>query len=170
MTRVDAVLYPLDRLAHSAFADEFGKHRGTDIFAPVGTPVVAVDAGAVRFGTDPLGGNVANLTTPDGTRYYYAHLSRFNGADRSINAGDVLGYVGNTGNAAHTSSHLHFEIHPKGGDAIDPYPLLADVAPAGSATKPVQPVQYAAASSSSTDSTELAVALALLWWWSKHGG
>jgi murein DD-endopeptidase MepM/ murein hydrolase activator NlpD len=120
--------FPLD--AASAFSDEFGRHQGTDIFAPVGTPVVAVDMGQVRFTTDPKGGIVAYLKTSDGTTYYYAHLSATQGQDRFIAAGDVLGYVGTTGNAAGTSPHLHFEVHPQGSAPVNPYPLLAAMDPA----------------------------------------
>lgn len=101
-------------------------HQGTDIMADRGVPVVAVEAGEVRYGTDPLGGNIATLTTTDRTRYYYAHLDHFEGGPRMVAAGDVIGYVGNTGNAATTPPHLHFEVHPNGGDAINPYPLLRE--------------------------------------------
>ena len=105
------------------------KHDGVDIFAPEGTPLLAVDDGVASFGTDPLGGNVINLRAPDGTRYYYAHLSRFEGGSRSVRAGELLGYVGTTGNAVGKPPHLHFEAHPAFGGAspggpIDPFPLL----------------------------------------------
>jgi len=100
-------------------------HEGNDLFAGEGAPLVAVDDGEVRFGTDPLGGNVANLRAPDGTRYYYAHLSAYSGVNRTVRAGEVIGYMGHTGNAANTPTHLHFEVHPSGGPAVNPYPLLA---------------------------------------------
>jgi murein DD-endopeptidase MepM/ murein hydrolase activator NlpD len=164
------MLFPVDPEGRPSFADEFGtKHLGTDIFAAAGTPVVAVDAGMVRYGTDPLGGNVANLTALDGTRYYYAHLSSFEGGNRAVGPGDVLGYVGNTGNAASTSPHLHFEAHPGGGDAIDPFPMLAQVAPAGAARggpRVALPVQSARADAASSGLGFLL----LLWWWSKQRG
>jgi murein DD-endopeptidase MepM/ murein hydrolase activator NlpD len=108
-------------------------HHGTDIFAAEGARVVAVDAGLVRFDVDPLGGNVAYLRADDGTTYYYAHLSRYEGADRRVATGEAIGYVGRTGNAAHTAPHLHFEVHPAGGAAVNPYPLLT-IAPRGSAS------------------------------------
>ena len=104
--------------------DTMRKHLGNDLMSPTGTPLLAVDDGEVRFGTDPLGGNVANLRVSDGTRYYYAHLSAFEGGNRSVRAGDVIGYVGATGNAAGGPSHCHLEVHPNNGPAVDPYPYL----------------------------------------------
>ena len=100
------------------------KHLGNDLMSPSGTPLLAVADGSVRFGTDPKGGNIAKVTEPDGTFYYYAHLERFQGSNRPVKAGDVIGYVGTTGNAAGGPSHCHFEVHPGGGAAVDPYPLL----------------------------------------------
>lgn len=103
----------------------FRKHLGNDLFAPQGTPVVAVDHGTVRFGTDTLGGNVANLTSSfDGNRYYYAHLSAWEGQPRVVEPGEVIGYVGMTGNAQGTVPHLHFEMRPGGGSPVDPAPAL----------------------------------------------
>jgi murein DD-endopeptidase MepM/ murein hydrolase activator NlpD len=123
-------------------------HKGTDILADEGTPVVAVDDGAVKFGTDPLGGNVATLNAPDRTRYYYAHLNGFEGKARAVKAGDVIGYVGMTGNAAQTGiNHLHFEVHPDGGDAVNPYPLLQEAAVVRWAPTLVQRVVSPAAAS-----------------------
>lgn len=103
-----------------------GGHQGVDIFASEGTPLVAVDAGTVRFGTDPLGGNVANLFSDDGNHYYYAHLSAFEGANRRVAAGEVIGFVGTTGNARGTRAHVHFEVHPckTGRCAVDPSPII----------------------------------------------
>lgn len=101
------------------------KHLGNDLFAPEGTPVVAVDFGQVRFGTDPLGGNVANLTSSfDGNRYYYAHLRAWEGQPRNVEPGEVIGYVGTTGNAQGTPPHVHFEMRPGGGSVINPYSSL----------------------------------------------
>lgn len=100
-------------------------HLGNDLFASEGTPLLAVEAGDVRFGTDPLGGNVANLKgLEDGTRYYYAHLSAFEGSNRRVLAGEIIGYLGKTGNAATTLPHVHFEVHPGGGEAVNPFPLI----------------------------------------------
>lgn len=99
-------------------------HAGNDLFSNEGVPLLAVDDGDVRFGSDPLGGNIANLRSPDGTRYYYAHLVRFQGTNRFARAGEIIGYMGRTGNAANTPVHLHFEVHPGGGAAVNPFPLL----------------------------------------------
>jgi murein DD-endopeptidase MepM/ murein hydrolase activator NlpD len=89
-------------------------HYGVDLCAPTGTPLLAVDDGRVHFGIDPKGGNVAILHAQDGVAYYYAHLQRFEGVDRQVQAGDVIGYVDMTGNAASTVPHVHFEAWPSG--------------------------------------------------------
>jgi Peptidase family M23 len=121
-------VFPVRGLA--AFSSEFTppRHNGVDIFAERGTPVVAPEDGEVRFGHDPLGGTVFNLRTPGGLRYYGAHLDATQGQDRSVRAGDVLGYVGTSGNAKGTSPHLHFEVHGADGAPFDPYPLLNESA------------------------------------------
>jgi murein DD-endopeptidase MepM/ murein hydrolase activator NlpD len=115
----------------ASYTDDFAdprsggrSHAGNDLLAAEGTPILAVDDGDARYGTDPLGGNIVNLRAPDGTRYYYAHLSAFEGVNRPVRASEVLGYVGKTGNAANGPPHLHFEMHPGGGDAVDPYTSL----------------------------------------------
>jgi murein DD-endopeptidase MepM/ murein hydrolase activator NlpD len=103
-------------------------HEGNDIFAPMGTPLLATENGVIaNVGVGTLGGTKLWVYGESGTQYYYAHLIAY--ADGivegvHVRAGDVIGYVGNTGNAITTPPHLHFEIHPEGGDAIDPYPLL----------------------------------------------
>lgn len=122
-----------------SFRDDFGEprmfgtayahlHQGTDVFAASGTPLLACERGVlVRIGTDLLGGTKLWLVGASNTRYYYAHLSAFApgvAEGKAVQAGDVVGYVGNTGNAATTPSHLHFEVHPDGGPAVNPYPLL----------------------------------------------
>ncbi|MCP4434304.1 MAG: peptidoglycan DD-metalloendopeptidase family protein [Actinomycetia bacterium] len=103
-------------------------HQGTDIFAPMGTPLVAAESGEVfKVGQVGLGGNRLWVRGDSGTEYYYAHLIAFaegmvDGV--RVNAGDVVGYVGDTGNAKGTPPHLHFQVHPNGGDPVNPYPLL----------------------------------------------
>ncbi len=113
----------------TAFTDDFGAprsghtHGGIDMFAAEGTPLVAVAAGSVSFGTDPAGGNDAYVNAK-GNTYFYAHLSGFAGGPRSVAQGEVIGYVGHTGDAQ--GPHLHFEIRVGGpnGTRIDPYPTL----------------------------------------------
>lgn len=98
-------------------------HRGTDMFADYGTPVVAVVGGnAVDYGWDNAGGNGVFLLGDDGNRYYYAHLDDFADLGR-VEQGDVVGYVGDSGNATGTP-HLHFELHPGGSGWTNPYPTL----------------------------------------------
>jgi murein DD-endopeptidase MepM/ murein hydrolase activator NlpD len=111
----------------SSFTDTFGAprgdisngwHHGDDIFAPLGAPLLAVASGTVfSVGWNKLGGNRLWLRDGQGNLFYYAHLSAFsplavNG--NKVNAGDVVGFVGNTGDAQGTPFHLHFEIHPVG--------------------------------------------------------
>jgi murein DD-endopeptidase MepM/ murein hydrolase activator NlpD len=99
-------------------------HLGNDLFADDGTPVLAPDDGALRFAVDPIGGPSFYLKADDGTTYYGTHLSAYEGSARRVAAGDVIAYVGHGGNAANTPSHLHFEVHPGGGSAVDPFPFL----------------------------------------------
>jgi len=113
----------------TAFGDTWGaarsggrSHEGVDMMSPRGTPVVAVVAGSVTMKTNTLGGNAIWLTSVDGAKYYYAHLSAWEGGSRGVAAGETIGYVGATGNT--TANHLHFEIHPGGGAAINPYPTV----------------------------------------------
>ena len=112
-----------------AFGDTWGaarsggrSHEGVDMMAALGTPVVAVVSGSVQMKTTNLGGNSAWVTGNDGNKYFYAHLNGWEGSSRSVSAGEVIGYVGHTGNT--TANHLHFEIHPGGGAAINPYPTV----------------------------------------------
>ncbi len=121
------------------FGDSFGAprmlgtgyehaHQGTDIMAPFGTSLLACERGLItEMGSDVLGGTKLWLKGESGTYYYYAHLSAF--ADgltvgTVVDAGEVVGLVGDTGNAKGGAPHLHFEIHPDGGMAVNPYPLL----------------------------------------------
>ena len=102
------------------------KHEGIDIFAKRGTPVLAATEGIVlRVGTNRLGGQVVWVLGPGGQRHYYAHLDSYGDvrAGMRIPAGKIVGYVGNTGNAATTPPHLHYGIYTAGG-AINPYPFL----------------------------------------------
>lgn len=109
-----------------SYADTWGaarsggrRHEGTDIMSPSGTPLVAMEAGRVEFRSNKLGGLTLRLYGASGTRYYYAHLSRYEGSNRSVAAGDVVGYIGRTGNTS--ANHLHLQVHPGGGRAVNPY-------------------------------------------------
>lgn len=114
-------------------------HEGIDIFARRGTPVVSSTEGIVtKVGTNRLGGLVVWVLGPGGQRHYYAHLDRYADVEAGmrIEAGRVLGYVGDTGNAKGTPPHLHYGVYDMGG-AINPYPMLrAEPAAASPAQRP----------------------------------
>jgi murein DD-endopeptidase MepM/ murein hydrolase activator NlpD len=95
------------------------RHQGVDITGERGTPIVAAQTGAINFKRNRLGGNAAWLTTSLGNKFYYAHLDSFEGDSRDVREGDVIGYVGSTGNAQ--GPHLHFEVHFE-GHVGNPYP------------------------------------------------
>ena len=103
-------------------------HEGNDIFANFGTPVVAVaDGELANVGTLPISGNRLWVYADSGDQFFYAHMSAFSANavnGRRVEKGEVLGYVGNTGDAEPTPPHVHFEIHPGGGDAVDPNAFL----------------------------------------------
>lgn len=104
------------------------KHKGVDIFARRGTPVVAATAGRVRSVRDRgLGGKQVWLYDSKRRQsLYYAHLdSQLVRKDQWVKTGDTLGLVGNTGNARNTRPHLHFSIYRRGYGAIDPHPFIA---------------------------------------------
>jgi murein DD-endopeptidase MepM/ murein hydrolase activator NlpD len=127
----------------SSFTDTFGAaravvtwHHGEDIFGPLGAPLLAVADGTVfSVGWNDIGGYRFWLEDDEGNQFYYAHLSAFsplavNG--RRVKAGDVIGFMGNTGDAQSTPYHLHFEFHPvellpMGYDGVvNPNPFLRD--------------------------------------------
>jgi len=103
-------------------------HQGIDLFAARGTPVVAVADGSLfNVGYNGLGGWRLWLRDRAGNGFYYAHLSAYapvaaEGA--SVTRGTVVGYVGDSGDARGTPTHLHFEIHPGGGGPVPPYPIV----------------------------------------------
>jgi len=107
------------------------RHEGIDIFAPRGTPVVATTRGRItRIGTNALGGKVVWVLGPGRQLHYYAHLDEIaaRAAGDWVTPGELLGRVGNTGNARGGPTHLHYGIYAAGG-AINPYPQLAPVLP-----------------------------------------
>ncbi len=115
-----------------AFTNDWGqprsggrRHQGNDILSLRGTPVVANVSGRVRPHQSGLGGISYYLTGDDGNTYYGTHLDSLSGASGPVAQGEVLGYVGNSGNAAGGPTHLHFEIHPGGGGAVNPFPTLS---------------------------------------------
>jgi hypothetical protein len=128
-----------------------GWHHGDDIFANLGTPVVAVADGTLnRVGWERLGGWRLWVRDRVGDEFYYAHLSGYSMLalrSKHVKAGEVLGFVGNTGDAFTTVPHLHFEIHPRsllhlGYDgAVDPTSYLRSWPHMGKFTvgRPVHP-------------------------------
>ena len=133
-----ALALPVHGVKRAALHSSFGeprsghrKHQGIDIFARRGTPVVAAAEGVVvRIGTtDRLGGNTVWVAGKPSTLYYYAHLDRHRAGlyvGQHVEAGELLGYVGNTGNARTTPPHLHFGVYPavRAFWPVDPTPLL----------------------------------------------
>lgn len=97
-------------------------HEGNDLFVSRGTPVRAPVGGTVEFKTGTIGGLQFRLMGNDGVTYIGTHMDRF-GQDGTVRAGDVIGYVGNSGNAVGTSPHLHFGMYYK-GTVVNPYPTL----------------------------------------------
>jgi murein DD-endopeptidase MepM/ murein hydrolase activator NlpD len=135
---------PVEGVAPGDVADTWGdprsggarRHEGIDIFAARRTPVVSATRGiVVRRGENPLGGRVVTVLGPGGWRHYYAHLQGWAGhavGDR-VEAGEVIGFVGTSGNAPPNAPHLHYGVYAAGG-AVNPYPLLAPAGPGADGT------------------------------------
>ncbi len=105
----------------------FRFHMGTDVFAAHGTPVRAPVDGTVTSGSGSLGGLFVKVFQPAGTYFYMAHLSGLvEGFQEgmAVKTGDIVGYVGNSGNARTTPPHVHLGIYTAGRDATDPKPIL----------------------------------------------
>ena len=104
-------------------------HQGIDLFAEIGTPIVAISDGTLfKVGWNAVGGWRFWLRDRWGNTFYHAHLSAFAPAAKegaTVKAGTVIGFVGNTGDARTTPPHLHFEIHPSGGDPVPPFPYVS---------------------------------------------
>lgn len=106
---------------------QFRYHLGLDMMAPYGTPVVASADGVARISSSALGGLSVRVVQPDGTYFYLAHLSGTAEGLRdgdAVTLGQVVGYVGDSGNARGGSPHLHFAIHPQGRDPVPPKPIV----------------------------------------------
>lgn len=122
-----------------SYIDDFGfprvghTHQGNDVFAPAGTPIRAPFVGTAEEGFDGLGGIVVHVYGSANADYVYnAHMSAHVGVDgQQVQPGDIIGLVGNTGNAAGTPPHDHFEYHPGGGSAVSPYVYLNEVCGVG---------------------------------------
>ncbi|WP_275562876.1 M23 family metallopeptidase [Streptomyces sp. 5-6(2022)] len=97
-------------------------HTGIDFPVSYGTPVMAATDGTVRTQWNDAYGNMVILTSPDGTETWYCHLSSAKIRSGTVKAGETIAYSGNSGNS--TGPHLHFEVHPGGGAAVDPLPWL----------------------------------------------
>jgi len=137
----DGYVFPI--FGPASFGDSFGAprpdissgwHHGEDIFAPLGAPILAVANGTLHsIGFIPIGGYRLWLRDTEGNEFYYAHLSAYSPLaveGQQVEAGDVIGFVGATGDADGGAPHLHFEIHPAamiglGYDGVvAPYPFL----------------------------------------------
>ena len=140
LSQSGVIMFPMSPLPKCALSKtSFGQprsggrtHEGIDLMASLGQEIYAVDNGTLTRQvfdgpTALLSGNAWYLTMPDKTYYFYAHLSKF--ADgltvgSVVTRGQLIGYVGDTGDPGPGNYHLHFEVHPKGGAPVDPYPLL----------------------------------------------
>jgi peptidoglycan LD-endopeptidase LytH len=115
----------------STFRNDWGnprsggrKHQGTDMFAPMGTPIFAPVSGTVKRYEGGNAGLAFYLAGTDGVQYFGAHLSGLNKVG-PVRAGEIIGLVGDSGNARGGTPHLHFEIHPTKKTKTNPYATLA---------------------------------------------
>lgn len=113
-----------------SFGDTWGaprsggrRHKGVDMIGPIGVPLIAVVDGFAKPKESVNGGFTVWLTGADGNKYWYGHLNNYEKLGE-VKAGDVIGIMGQTGNARFSVPHLHFEIHPGGGEAVNPYPTV----------------------------------------------
>lgn len=125
---------PVSGVAPQRLADTWGarrgrarRHQGIDIFARRNTPITSATRGiVVARGWNGLGGRVVTIMGPGGYRHYYAHLEEWGTQEigDAVERGETIGYVGDSGNARGTPTHLHYGIYRPAGGAINPYPLL----------------------------------------------
>lgn len=126
--------FPLPEDSGYHYAHGFtSQHRGIDIFAPRGTPLLAVRDGNARSSIEPKGGKVAYLTAEDGTVFFYGHLDQWElpllrPEGVRVLAGDQIGTVGTSGNAAGKPAHVHLQMR-MGSLVVDPLPHLVAVDP-----------------------------------------
>jgi murein DD-endopeptidase MepM/ murein hydrolase activator NlpD len=136
--RPPTLYFPMNPSPRCDVLDNFGdarsggrRHQGADILATLDQEVLAITDGVLTgqvidgsgSSGSSLSGNAWTLTNPDRTYFFYAHLSRFAeglSVGSSVRAGQVIGYIGDTGNPGPGNYHLHFEIHPQGGAAVNP--------------------------------------------------
>jgi murein DD-endopeptidase MepM/ murein hydrolase activator NlpD len=122
----------------TTFSDTWGAprsggrlHKGVDMIAARGTPIVAVETGVVeRISTGSIGGLSIYYRGASGDRYYFSHLDAFAagvGAGAAFDVGARLGDNGSTGNASDSLPHLHFQWAPGGGEWVNPYPLVVEL-------------------------------------------
>jgi len=125
---------PVDGVTAASLTGSWGSprpggraHQGIDIFAPRNTPIRSTTSGiVVTVGRNDLGGRIVRIFGPAGEWHYYAHLERFAEIHpgQPVAPGQILGYVGDSGNAQGTPTHLHYGIYRWRGGAMDPYPRL----------------------------------------------
>ena len=116
----------------NGFIDSWGfprsggrSHEGVDMFAPMGTPLYAVADGTIwRVYNNSLGGLAINLIDEAGAMYYYAHMSAAHvESGQKVSSGQIIGAVGDSGNARGTPPHVHWQVHPGNASPVNPYPL-----------------------------------------------
>jgi murein DD-endopeptidase MepM/ murein hydrolase activator NlpD len=125
---------PVDGVVSAQLRDSWGdyryggrRHKGIDILAPRHTPIRSATEGVIEFkGMRGLGGQVVYVIGPGGYRHYYAHLEDYGpqAVGDWVTAGEIIGTVGTSGNAAMSPPHLHYGIYVPSGPAINPYPYL----------------------------------------------
>jgi murein DD-endopeptidase MepM/ murein hydrolase activator NlpD len=129
-----ALPIPVDGVSPARLVNTWGagrdggrRHQGIDILAPRGTPVRSTTEGIIESkGMRGLGGLVVAVLGPGGYRHYYAHLEDVGAqvVGEWVHAGEIIGTVGNSGNAAVSTPHLHYGVYTPGGTAVNPYPFL----------------------------------------------